>query len=106
MLVQGAVPAAGWGIVAQRPIVEPLGLYDVPGRSDGAACLVLASEEVAKATQAHGIWFVGGDQAREAVAGADDAHRRRRGLHGGGLGKADWAARALPGDAGAGGDEI
>lgn len=35
-------------VMAQRPIVEPLGLYDVPGRSDGAACIVLASEEVAK----------------------------------------------------------
>jgi acetyl-CoA acetyltransferase len=35
-------------VLAQRPIVEPLGLFDVPGRSDGAACLVLASEEVAK----------------------------------------------------------
>ena len=35
-------------VLAQRQIVEPLGLYDVPGRSDGAACLVLASEEVAK----------------------------------------------------------
>lgn len=35
-------------VVAQRPIVEPLGLYDVPPRGDGAACLVLASEEVAK----------------------------------------------------------
>jgi acetyl-CoA acetyltransferase len=35
-------------VMAQRPIVEPLGLYDVPGRSDGAACLVLASEDVAK----------------------------------------------------------
>lgn len=35
-------------VMAQRPIVEPLGLYDVPPRGDGAACLVLASEEVAK----------------------------------------------------------
>lgn len=35
-------------VVGQRPIVEPLGLYDVPPRGDGAACLVLASEEVAK----------------------------------------------------------
>lgn len=34
-------------VVSQRPIVEPLGLYDVPPRGDGAACLVLASEEVA-----------------------------------------------------------
>ena len=37
-------------VVAQRPIVEPLGLYDVPPRGDGAACLVLASEDVARAT--------------------------------------------------------
>jgi acetyl-CoA C-acetyltransferase len=35
-------------VVEQRPIVEPLGLYDVPPRGDGAACLVLASEEVAR----------------------------------------------------------
>jgi acetyl-CoA acetyltransferase len=35
-------------VLAQRPIVEPLGLYEVPPRSDGAACLVLAREEVAK----------------------------------------------------------
>lgn len=35
-------------VVGQRPIVEPLGLYDVPPRGDGAACLVLASEDVAR----------------------------------------------------------
>jgi acetyl-CoA C-acetyltransferase len=35
-------------VLAQRPIVEPLGLYDVPSRGDGAACLVLASEDLAK----------------------------------------------------------
>lgn len=35
-------------VVSQRPIVEPLGLFDVPPRGDGAACLVLASEEVAR----------------------------------------------------------
>jgi acetyl-CoA acetyltransferase len=35
-------------VLAQRPIVEPLGLYEVPPRSDGAACLVLADEEYAK----------------------------------------------------------
>ncbi|MDP6344818.1 MAG: thiolase family protein [Alphaproteobacteria bacterium] len=34
-------------VLAQRPIVEPLGLYEVPPRSDGAACIVLAAEEVA-----------------------------------------------------------
>ncbi|ADP20005.1 MULTISPECIES: thiolase family protein [Achromobacter] len=35
-------------VLAQRPIVEPFGLYEVPPRSDGAACIVLASEEFAR----------------------------------------------------------
>lgn len=35
-------------VLEERPIVEPLGLYDVPPRGDGAVCLVLASEDVAK----------------------------------------------------------
>lgn len=35
-------------VLAQRPIVEPLGLYEVPPRSDGAVCLVLASEDFAR----------------------------------------------------------
>lgn len=35
-------------VVAQRPIVEPLGLYDVPPRGDGAACIVVTSEAVAR----------------------------------------------------------
>jgi acetyl-CoA acetyltransferase len=35
-------------VLNQRPIVEPLGLFDVPPRGDGAACLVLASEDVAR----------------------------------------------------------
>ena len=37
-------------VLAARPIVEPLGLYEVPPRGDGAVCLVVCSEEVAKAT--------------------------------------------------------
>ena len=37
-------------VLAQAPIVEPLGLYEVPGRADGAVCIVLASEDVARAT--------------------------------------------------------
>lgn len=36
-------------VLAQRPIVEPLGLYEVPPRGDGAACLVLADEDTARA---------------------------------------------------------
>lgn len=35
-------------VLAQRPIVEPLGLFEVPPRSDGAACIVLASEAYAR----------------------------------------------------------
>lgn len=35
-------------VLAQRPIVEPLGLYEVPPRGDGAACVIVASEEYAK----------------------------------------------------------
>lgn len=47
-LAQYRKPITLEDVISQRPIVEPLGLYDVPGRSDGAACLVLASEEVAR----------------------------------------------------------
>jgi acetyl-CoA acetyltransferase len=36
-------------VLEQRPIVEPLGLYEVPPRGDGAACLVIASEQRARA---------------------------------------------------------
>lgn len=35
-------------VLAQRPIVEPLGLYEVPPRGDGAVCLVLADEDTAR----------------------------------------------------------
>ena len=37
-------------VLAARPIVEPLGLFEVPPRGDGACCLVVCSEDVAKAT--------------------------------------------------------
>jgi acetyl-CoA C-acetyltransferase len=37
-------------VLAQAPIVEPLGLFEVPGRGDGAVCIVLASEDVARAS--------------------------------------------------------
>jgi acetyl-CoA acetyltransferase len=35
-------------VLAQPMIVEPLGLYEVPPRGDGAVCLVLAAEDVAR----------------------------------------------------------
>jgi len=34
-------------VLAQRPIVEPLGLFEVPSRADGAICLVLGREDIA-----------------------------------------------------------
>lgn len=34
-------------VLAQRMIVEPLGLFEVPPRSDGAACIVVADAEFA-----------------------------------------------------------
>ena len=37
-------------VLSQAPIVEPLGLYEVPPRSDGAVCLVLADEDIARAS--------------------------------------------------------
>ena len=37
-------------VLTARPIVEPLGLLEVPPRGDGAVCLVVCAEEVAKAT--------------------------------------------------------
>ena len=47
-LAQYRKPITLQDVLNQRPIVEPLGLYDVPPRGDGAACLVLASEKRAK----------------------------------------------------------
>ncbi|MCW5632104.1 MAG: thiolase family protein [Rubrivivax sp.] len=49
-LAQYRQPITLHDVLAQRPIVEPLGLYEVSPRGDGAACVVVASEDVAKAT--------------------------------------------------------
>lgn len=37
-------------VLRARPIVEPLGLLEVPGRADGAVALVIVSEELARAS--------------------------------------------------------
>jgi acetyl-CoA acetyltransferase len=47
-LAQFRTPIDLEDVLAARPIVEPLGLLDVPGRADGAACLVLATETIAR----------------------------------------------------------
>jgi len=49
-LAQFRTPITLEEVLAQRPIVEPLGLYEVPPRGDGAVCLVVCREGVAKAT--------------------------------------------------------
>lgn len=47
-LAQFRKPISLEEVLAQRPIVEPLGLFEVPPRGDGAACVVVASEDYAK----------------------------------------------------------
>jgi acetyl-CoA C-acetyltransferase len=37
-------------VLTARPIVEPLGLYEVPPRGDGAVCIVVCAEDVARRT--------------------------------------------------------
>lgn len=49
-LAQFRKPMSLEDVLAQRPIVDPLGLYEVPGRGDGAVCLVIAEEDVARST--------------------------------------------------------
>lgn len=47
-LAQFRKPITLEDVLAQRPIVEPLGLFEVPPRGDGAACVVIASEDYAR----------------------------------------------------------
>jgi len=49
-LAQYRKPITIEDVFAQRMIVEPLGLFEVPGRADGAVCIVLADEDTARAT--------------------------------------------------------
>ncbi len=49
-LAQFREPLSLREVLEQRPIVEPLGLFEVPARADGAICLVLCSEEIAKSS--------------------------------------------------------
>ena len=47
-LAQFQTPLTIEDVMEQAFIVEPLGRYDVPPRSDGAICLVITSEQVAR----------------------------------------------------------
>ena len=75
-------------VLAQPMIVEPLGLYEVPPRSDGAVVLVLAEEDVARSlgrpfvrVRSRGFFHEGAHQISEvpndmtALAAAETAGR-------------------------------
>ena len=47
-LAQYRSPISVDDVTSQRPIVEPLGLYEVSPRSDGAICLLVCTEECAR----------------------------------------------------------
>ena len=47
-LAQYRSPISIEDVISQRPIVEPLGLYEVSPRSDGAICLLITTEEIAR----------------------------------------------------------
>jgi acetyl-CoA acetyltransferase len=49
-LAQFRTPITLEEVLASRPIVEPLGLLEVPGRADGAVALVIVTEEIARAS--------------------------------------------------------
>lgn len=49
-LAQFRKPLTLSDVLEQRPIVEPLGLLEVPARADGAICLVVCDEETAQAS--------------------------------------------------------
>lgn len=49
-LAQYQKPITLEDVLEQPTIVHPLGLYEVPPRSDGAVCLVLADEDVARSS--------------------------------------------------------
>ena len=48
-IAQYRAPITVDDVLAQKMIVEPLGLYEVPPRSDGAACIVVADADYAAA---------------------------------------------------------
>ena len=72
-IAQFRTPITLADVLAQKPIVEPLGLYEVPPRGDGAACIVLADEDVARSSgrpyvrvRGRGFFHEGAHQINEA----------------------------------------
>jgi acetyl-CoA acetyltransferase len=95
-------------VLAARPIVEPLGLYEVPPRGDAAVCLVVCAEDVAKSTRrpyalvrGRGFFHEGAHQINEvpndmtaflAAQGAAAAAYRTAGISAGDLDLAELYA--------------
>lgn len=79
-LAQYRAPITLDDVMRQRAIVEPLGLYEVPPRGDGAACVVLASEEVAKALGRPYVLFRGRGFFHDGAHQIDDVPRNMIGF--------------------------
>ena len=102
-LAQFRTPLTIDEVLNARPIVEPLGLYEVPGRADGAVALVIVSEDLARESgrpyvlvRARGFQHEGLHQIADRPADALDYGTLRaasqRALDGAGLGLGDIAA--------------
>ena len=83
-------------VLEQRPIVEPLGLLEVPARADGAICLVVCTEDTARASgrpyvtvAARGFYHEGhhqiGDQPHDMTAFVSAGHAVEEALDHAGL---------------------
>ena len=87
-LAQYRSPLSLEDVLNARPIVEPLGLYEVPGRADGAAALVIVSEDLAKASgrpyvlvRARGFEHEGQHQLSDQGGNALDYNTLRQASH-------------------------
>jgi len=61
-------------VTSQRPIVEPLGLYEVSPRSDGAICLLVCSEDTARALNKPYVRVLGRGFAHDGYHQIGDHH--------------------------------
>lgn len=101
-LAQFRTPITIEEVLAARPIVEPLGLLEVPGRADGAVALAIVSEDLARESgrpytliRGRGFEHEGlhqiSDQPNDALAYAPLRGASQRALEAAGLTLADIA---------------
>lgn len=102
-LAQYRAPLTLEQVLNARPIVEPLGLFEVPGRADGAVALVIVSEDLARESgrpyvlvRSRGFEHEGLHQISDRASDALDYGTLRvasgRALEAAGLGTADIAS--------------